>query len=208
MKDDCTPFVGRECRVTIPDGNYAMQTDSGSVSQCLVHWKEQNQIYAGCYSWGGRATTATEGDAELGCCFGDQEVRHQLDGQQGGRQGCSGLLREPGVRRVRLKRRGPQGQPCQGMETVWIFKRLEDGLYLILNSADGNSFRCFGFRCHSSASVSPATSATRSTAARWSDGLQILYLNHARGLYGQVTHLGPAQTSKCQGLWKVWVMAG
>merc|ERR1711998_308567 len=40
----------------------------------------------------------------------------------------------------------PKDNLVQGMEAVWTFKRLKDDLYLILNGADGNGFRCFGFQ--------------------------------------------------------------
>merc|ERR1711998_542227 len=40
----------------------------------------------------------------------------------------------------------PKDNLVKGMEAVWTFKRLEDDLYLILNGADGNGFRCFGFQ--------------------------------------------------------------
>ena len=60
MRDDCTSTADRFCKLSIPDGNYALQTESDTVQQCLVHWKEKGKIFPERYSWGGRTFTQTE----------------------------------------------------------------------------------------------------------------------------------------------------
>jgi len=146
MKADCTSTSNRECRVTIPDGNYAMQTDSGSVSQCLVHWKEPGQIYPERYSWGGRSTTQTEGADEFGAAAATQTYGSNWVATKEAAKPAPDYCENPVCGVCDWNDEDPKDNLVKGMETVWTFKRLEDDLYLILNGADGMGFRCFGFQ--------------------------------------------------------------
>ena len=146
MKNDCTTSSDRQCEVTIPDGNYAMQTDSGSVSQCLVHWKEPGQIYPERYSWGGRATTSTEGADEMGAASATQSYGSNWNADKDHAvKPAPDYCQNPVCGVCDWNDEDPKDNLVKGMETVWTFKRLEKDLYLILNAADGNGFRCLGF---------------------------------------------------------------
>jgi hypothetical protein len=148
MKNDVTATSNRECRITIPDGNYALQTDAGSVSQCLVHWQEAGQIYPERYSWGGRATTSTEGDNEFGESQATQTYgsNWKAGGNGEGVKVAPDYCKNPICGVCDWGDEDPSDNLVKGMETVWTFKRLKDDLYLILNGADGMGFRCFGFQ--------------------------------------------------------------
>merc|ERR1719453_2387469 len=138
--------MDRQCQVTIPDGNYAMQTDSGSVSQCLVHWKEPGQIYPERYSWGGRSTTQTEGADEFGAAAATQTYGSNWVATKEAAKPAPDYCENPVCGVCDWNDEDPKDNLVKGMETVWTFKRLEDDLYLILNGADGMGFRCFSFQ--------------------------------------------------------------
>merc|ERR1719453_668370 len=153
MLDECTARTDRTCRMTIYDGNYALETQSGSVNQCLVHWKEAGKIFPERYSWGGRLGTPM--GAEHGG-YGTQSVgKYEMWG--GGEQGedikdiipspdvCAGGM-EPVCGVCNYGDLSPEENIVKGMEAAWTFMHLELDLYLILNGADGNGFRCLGFQ--------------------------------------------------------------
>jgi hypothetical protein len=153
MLDECTATTDRTCRMTVYDGNYAMETLSGSTSQCLVHWKEAGKIFPERYSWGGRLGTPM--GAEHGG-YGSQSVgKYEMWG--GGESGedvkdiipspdvCAGG-EEPICGVCNYGDLSPGENIVKGMEAAWTFMHLELDLYLILNGADGNGFRCLGFQ--------------------------------------------------------------
>ena len=123
------------------------ETHSGSIEQCLVHWKEPGKIYPERYSWGGRATTQTEGADELGDAGKTQTVR-----QTKWRAGKEGAKPAPdycenpicGVcdwnEDTAATTSSRAWRPCGPSSAS------HDDLYLILNGADGNGFRCLGFQ--------------------------------------------------------------
>ena len=140
MWDDCTSTTDRICRVLLPDGNYAMETQAGSVHQCLVHWKEAGKIYPERYSWGGRTTTQTQTSIPAAV---EPFSETNPEGENGpGPDYCKNPI--CGV--CDWNDEDPKDNLVKGMEAVWTFKRLRDDLYLILNGADGQGFRCFGFQ--------------------------------------------------------------
>jgi len=140
MFDDCTSTTDRDCRVILEDGNYAMQTDSGSVDQCLVHWKEAGKIYPERYSWGGRTNTQTETQGA-----GAESFSEMVDSDNGIKPGTD-YCPNPVCGVCDWNDMDPKDNLVKGMEAVWTFKRLRDDLYLILNGADGQGFRCLGFQ--------------------------------------------------------------
>jgi hypothetical protein len=152
LSNQLSSTKNRECEVTVPDGNYAMQTDSGSVSQCLVHWQEPGQIYPERYSWGGRSTTQTEGASELGSAAATRtygtnwEASKNSAGEAEDVKPAPDYCENPICGVCDWNDEDPKDNLVKGMETVWTFRRLEDDLYLILNAADGQGFRCFGFQ--------------------------------------------------------------
>jgi len=146
LYDDCTVTTDRECRVTVPDGNYALMTHSNSIEQCLVHWKEPGKIYPSRYSWGGRATTQTEGANELGDAGKTQTYGSEWRAGEEGAKPAPDYCKNPICGVCEWNEDSAADNLVKGMEAVWTFKRLHDDLYLILNGADGNGFRCLGFQ--------------------------------------------------------------
>merc|ERR1711871_487378 len=152
--DECTSRTDRTCRMTVYDGNYALQTDSGSTLQCLVRWKEAGKIFPERYAWGGRLGKPIGSSGEG---YGTQSVgKYEMWG--GGDDGledrkhiipspdvCAGN-EEPICGVCNYGGLSPGENIVKGMEAVWTFQHLELDLYMILNGADGNGFRCLGFQ--------------------------------------------------------------
>merc|ERR550514_1977821 len=131
-----------------------MKTDSGSVKQCLIHWKEPGKIFPERYAWGGRLgkPIGSPGDG-----YGTQSVgKYEMWG--GGDDGleerkhiipspdvCAGKD-EPICGVCDYGGMSPGENIVKGMEAAWTFVHLELDLYLMLNGADGNGFRCLGFQ--------------------------------------------------------------
>jgi hypothetical protein len=120
MYSDATSTADRVCKVILPDGDYAIQTDADGVQQCLVKWKEAAKVFPERYAWGGvPASKNLEGAAETceepicGVCDWD------------GKSAKQNLL--------------------EGVEAVWTFRRLRGEMYTILSHSDGNGYRCLGF---------------------------------------------------------------
>jgi len=152
MLDDCTTTTDRKCAHNIPDGNYAIETYSGSTGQCLVHWGgagNEGKVFPERYNWGGRL-----GSPGIG--MGTQSVgKYEMWG--GGEDGMDAKDQIPppdvcddgqhpicGV--CDYSDRSPGQNIVDGMEAVWTFVNLDLDLYLILNAADGQGFRCLGFQ--------------------------------------------------------------
>merc|ERR1711871_1799875 len=154
MVDECTSTSDRSCKRMLMDGNYALKTDSGSTLQCLVHWKEAGKIFPERYSWGGRLGKPIGSPGEG---YGTQSVgKYEMWG--GGDDGledrkhiipspdvCAGN-HEPICGVCDYGGLSPGENIVKGMEAAWTFVHLELDLYLILNGADGEGFRCLGFQ--------------------------------------------------------------
>jgi hypothetical protein len=122
MTTDCTSTVDRVCGVSLPDGNYAIE----SGGQCLVRWKEERKIFPSRYEWGYRDALASEGEAGAGKGAGYCA------------EPLCGLCAEPGGASA-------ASQILEGREAVWTLRRLERDLYLIMNGASGTGFKCLAF---------------------------------------------------------------
>jgi len=156
MLADCTSTSDRFCAMTVPDGNYALETYSGDTAQCLVHWGDIGKIFPERYSWGGRlGTPLNAGDTKNGMMpgYGSQSVgKYEMWGGGGDDAANKDLVPSPDVCANPIcgvcdyDDVSPGENMVRTMEAVWTFRHLEDDLYIILNGAGGQGFRCLGFQ--------------------------------------------------------------
>lgn len=129
MVREATKTTDRICKDLVPEGAYVIESEAGSVAQCLVHWKQADKVFPERYNWGGRGI------------------------HDGGIKG----VKQPGAQAADLCEK-PLCGVCEwngetaeenilrGNEAAWKFRSLGGHKYLILSSGDGKGTRCLGFQ--------------------------------------------------------------
>jgi len=126
MAREATTTTDRLCLPLISDGLYAIETHAGGTSQCLVKWAEAQKVFPERYNWGGAAAaTGTVEEAADLCGNGEVPI-------------CGVCNWGGETAKANIKK---------GLKAAWMFRRLDKSAdYLILSNADGQGYRCLGFR--------------------------------------------------------------
>jgi len=129
MVREATSTSNRVCRRLIPDGLYAIESEAGSVKQCLVHWRQANKIYPERYQWGGKSRTQSD-----------------VKNKKNKGMAAAELCKNPICGVCPWGGKTPKKNIIEGKEAAWMFRRLEGNSYIILSTGgDGLGQRCLGY---------------------------------------------------------------